>query len=66
MQPFKKGGNRRRTFKSREILAHARLPRMTPINAFLELGISLTPAIVSSLARLIKENRFLIISSQQD
>lgn len=52
--------------KAGDLLAHARLPRMSLMNIFLALGISLTPTIVRSLTQLINENRFYIITSQQE
>lgn len=52
--------------KAGDMLAHARLPGMNLMSIFLALGISLTPTIVKSLTQLINENRFYIITSQQE
>ena len=49
-----------------EILARARLPMLGLSGILLGLGISLSPEIISSFKRLINENRFFIIPSQQE
>lgn len=49
-----------------EIFAHARLPWISLSSMLLGLGISFSPIIVKSLNRLINENRFFIIPSQQE
>lgn len=52
--------------KAGDLLAHARLPGMSLMSIFLALGISLTPTIVKSLTQLINQNKFFIITSQED
>lgn len=52
--------------KAGDILAQARLPGMGLMGIFLGLGISLTPTIVKSLTQLINQNRFFIITSQEE
>ena len=52
--------------KAGDLLAKARLPQMGLVSVLLALGISLSPTIVRSLTRLINENRFFIIPTQQE
>lgn len=52
--------------KAGDLLAHARLPGMSLMSIFLALGISLTPTIIKSLTQLINQNKFFIITSQED
>lgn len=52
--------------KAGDLLAHARLPGLSLMSIFLALGISLTPTIVKSLTQLINQNKFFIITSQED
>lgn len=49
-----------------DLLAKAHLPQMGLVSLLLALGISLSPTIVRSLTRLINENRFFIIPTQQE
>lgn len=51
--------------KAGEVLARARLPWISLISLLFGLGISLSPTSVKSLTRLINENKFFIIHSQQ-
>lgn len=49
-----------------EYLARARFPEMSLMSMLLGLGIRFTPTVVKSLTRLINENRFFIITSEQE
>ena len=52
--------------KAGELIARAPLPVVNLMSVFLALGISLTPTIVKSLTQLINQNKFFIITSQED
>lgn len=49
-----------------DLLARVYKPGLLPISLILELGISLTPTIVKSLTQLINQNKFYIITSQEE
>ena len=59
-------GHNEGLFKAADLLAHAYLPGMSLMSIFLAFGISLTPTIAKSLTKLVNQNRFFIITSQQE
>lgn len=52
--------------KAGGLLARAPLPGLNLMSVLLALGISLNPTIVKSLTQLIDQNKFFIITSQED